>query len=96
MRRSAHVLGWLGDLFPRQVNNYLLEKSRVSHQIGGERNFHIFYQLCAAAPPEMRERLGLARAHSFRYTEGMALRAHELCFSLTWSARTRARRQSGD
>ncbi|XP_073509129.1 unconventional myosin-Va isoform X6 [Phyllobates terribilis] len=50
------------------MRTYLLEKSRVVFQADEERNYHIFYQLCASAALPEFSALKLGNATSFHYT----------------------------
>ncbi|CAN0349762.1 unnamed protein product, partial [Lampetra planeri] len=49
------------------VSHYLLEKSRICMQSKDERNYHIFYRLCAGAPEDIRQTFHLSSPDAFRY-----------------------------
>ncbi|CAG9814531.1 unnamed protein product [Phaedon cochleariae] len=56
-----------GNIEGAQIDQYLLEKSRIVSQNDGERNYHIFYSMLAGISKEEKKRLELADAESYNY-----------------------------
>ncbi|KAJ3357277.1 Myosin type-2 heavy chain 1 [Entophlyctis luteolus] len=54
-----------------KIRTYLLERSRLIYQPATERNYHIFYQMCAAVPAAEKKQLGLGKWSDYFYlTQG--------------------------
>merc|ERR1711971_1152816 len=51
------------------ISHYLLERARVTSQSPDERNYHIFYQLCAGADENLAKKLHLGPPDAFRYLQ---------------------------
>lgn len=50
-----------------RIRTFLLERSRLISQANTERNYHIFYQLCAACPAAERKELGLGQWDTWEF-----------------------------
>ncbi|XP_030850695.1 unconventional myosin-VI-like isoform X1 [Strongylocentrotus purpuratus] len=55
------------DVVGGYVSHYLLEKPRVCWQNGEERNYHVFYYLCAGAPDDLRTKLRIQTPDDYQY-----------------------------
>ena len=56
-----------GGIVGATMEHYLLEKARVVKPLEGERNFHIFYQLCVGCPEDLRADLQVGTPDKYDY-----------------------------
>jgi myosin-15 len=50
-----------------RTTEYLLEKSRIVYQAGGERNYHVFYEMLVGLAPNDKLKYGLLKAENYFY-----------------------------
>lgn len=80
-----------GTIEGAQIKQYLLEKSRIVHQMPQERNYHIFYCMLAGLSKDMKAKLELKDASNYKYLTGVRTKviaidlAFKICLpSLGW------------
>jgi len=56
-----------GKIVSGKITDYLLEKSRVSHQESGERSYHIFYQICRGLSRQDKDKYYLMEVEDYTY-----------------------------
>mmetsp|Transcript_39006 Transcript_39006/g.63198 ORF Transcript_39006/g.63198 Transcript_39006/m.63198 type:complete len:1245 (+) Transcript_39006:222-3956(+) len=62
-----------GEVVGASIQTYLLERSRIVRQSEGERNYHIFYQLCTAGAEFVKEWVRLRQPREFHYLNQSSL-----------------------
>ncbi|KAJ0715594.1 putative myosin ATPase [Helianthus annuus] len=61
------------------IHTLLLEKSRISQLSRSERSYHVFYQLCAGASSDMRDKLNLRMASEYKFlNQSGCLKIHDV------------------
>ena len=58
-----------GQISGSVIQDYLLEQSRITFQAPEERNYHVFYQLCAGAnsSPELKKKFLMDKPQNFNF-----------------------------
>ncbi|KAK4342033.1 hypothetical protein RND71_037849 [Anisodus tanguticus] len=56
-----------GRICGAKIQTFFFGQSRVVQLVDGERSYHIFYQLCAGAPPALKDKLKLKGASEYKY-----------------------------